>query len=305
MNRLFFLVLCMPAACTQSAEEQWEAHRRAAGVKLDAWDAATRAAFHRLPPCPAPDTTGLRSEALIETPLRIPKAFQPESTTYMHGGQRFRNGDTVIALVNGHFGWASFTGNYGGGGVLPAGCVARLGGRIYMVSETRDSTSFHASAIAVSDTLQVYGDQLFRITAPHSVRGWLLGLLSVRAPVARFPAPWTHFFVNLHMVAIGFDSSRLTWRGDTAEVWLRSQFDEPLGSPNDSTPAITVMDRHILVHCASRTTREIRRLTRDAAGDSVNGHADHAPRYESYRDNSLKPMLTALCTALPKRLRHR
>ena len=301
MNRLLFLVLCMAAACTQSAEEQWEAHRRAAGVKLDAWDAATRAAFHRLPPCPAPDTSELRYPVLVETPLRIPKAFRPESSTFMHGGERFLNGDTLIEAVNGHYGWASFTGHYGGGGVVPDGCVARLGGRIYLVSERRDSAGFHASAVAVSDTIQLYGDRIFHISAPHSVRGWLLGLLGVRAPVAPFPPPWTRFFLNLHLVAIAFDPSRLTWRGDTAEVWLRSQFDEPLRSPKDSSPTMTAMERQVLVHCSSQTTRDIRMLLRDAAGDSLNGHTDEAARYESYRDNSLEPMMTALCTVLPKR----
>ena len=298
MLPLLFIVLCVLAACTKFAEDQADAHRRAAGVMLRAHDEATRAAFQRLPPCPAPDTSGLRYDALIDTPLRIPKAFQRETTSYMHGGERFRKGDTLIEVVNGHYGWASFTGRYDGGGVLPAGCVARLGGRIYMVTETRDSTTFHASAVDVIDTLQVYGDRRLGITAPHSVRGWLLGLLSLRAPAAQFPEPWTGFFRN-HLVATAFDSSRLIWRTDTADVWLRSQYDEPQRSPNDSTQTFTAMDRHLLVHCSSQNARDVRMLMRDAAGDSVNGYTYPAARYVPFREHAFPTLLKDLCTSLP------
>ncbi len=252
-----------------------------------------------LPPCPAPDTSELRHEARSDAPLRIPKAFRPESSSYMHGGKRFRNGDTLIEVVNGHYGWSSFTGQYGGGGVMPAGCVARLGGRIYMVSESRDSTRFYASAVPVSDTVQVYGDRRFGISAPHSVRGWLLGLLRLRAPAPQFAAPWIRFHGNPHLVVTAFDSSRLRWRADTADVWLRSQYDEPLRIPNDSTLPVAGMDRHLLVHCASLTAREMRMLVRDAAGDSVHGTTHPGPQYVPYLEPVFGTLLTDLCTVLP------
>jgi len=176
------LLLCVLSACRKAAVEQGEASVRAARESLERGEVNTRASYERLPSCPRPNldvVSGITQSLSIP----IPSSFTRDTSVhYFHGGMRFRSGDTLVQEVGGHWGWASFTGKYDGGGVLPSGCIARIGGRIYMVSERHDSTGYHAAAMQVDDTVKVYGNLMYDVSARSPVRGWLLSLLSLRAP---------------------------------------------------------------------------------------------------------------------------
>ena len=116
------------------------------------------------------------------------------------------------------------------------------------------------------------------------------------APHAEFPASWTPIFQN-HLVATAFDTSRLVWHGDTADVWFRSQYSEPQRSPSDSTQTFTATDIHVLVHCPSQHARDVRMLVR-AAGDSVNGYTFAAPSWVPFAEHTLNAFLADVCTGL-------
>ena len=183
MNCRIIFLGCLVAACQPTAAQRDMAERRAAGVRLAAYAESTRAAFRRLPTCPPSRASKPAFGPLSIQGVPIPPSFVRDSgVQFAHGGYRFTSGDTIVEIAYGHFGLASFTGRYDGGGKLPSGCVARVGNRTYMVTERVDSSGFRASAVHVADTLQVYGQVLFGIAAPRSVRDWLLALLQHRAP---------------------------------------------------------------------------------------------------------------------------
>ena len=141
---------------------------------------ATRAAFCRLPSCPEPALT-IAGPLVPSWYLAVPESFREDSAAqFAHGGIRHTAGDTTLEQINGHWGLASFTGRYDGGGEVPAGCVARIGRRIYLVSERHDGGRFDATAMEVTDTLDIYGPRAFSVSARQSMRDWLLALLKHR-----------------------------------------------------------------------------------------------------------------------------
>jgi hypothetical protein len=136
-------------------------------------------AFRRLPPCPP--RGGHQAESVVALGgLRLPASFRrdTERTAYMHGGARYRSGDTVAEVLFGHWGLASFTGRHDGRGVLPAGCKARWQHRVYLVTERVRGGRYRAAAIQLSDTGKVYGETLFAVDAPRPVRDFLLQLVA-------------------------------------------------------------------------------------------------------------------------------
>jgi hypothetical protein len=174
------LLLCLLSACRKSPAERREASIRAAGERLERGEANTRAAYQRLPLCPSPNLSAVKGIARSPS-IPIPTSFTRDTTVhYAHGGWRFLRGDTSIAVIRGYWGWASFTGHFDGGGVLPSGCIARIGGRIYMVTERSDTSGYHAAAMQVEDTVRVSGNVLYSVSARSSMRAWLLALLSLR-----------------------------------------------------------------------------------------------------------------------------
>jgi hypothetical protein len=180
MTRLLLLAL-VAIACRPSRTERADARQRAASATLAAYADGTRRAFQRLPACPAVDRYPAAQAS--SSPLPLPPSFAQDSgARFAHGGSRYRSADTVVEVAYGHWGLASFTGQYDGSAPFPAGCVARVGGRIYMMTEAHDSAGFRAAAVEVSDTSAAYGNIYFGASAPRSVRDWLLSLLAVRTP---------------------------------------------------------------------------------------------------------------------------
>ena len=111
----------------------------------------------------------------------MPASFEPDpgAPTYMHGGHRYQSGDTTVEVIYGHWGWSSFTGQYGGGGVVPGGCRATIGQHVYLVTERQDRERFRTAAILLDDTsTRIYGQVLYGVDAPLPPRAFLLQLLS-------------------------------------------------------------------------------------------------------------------------------
>ncbi|HKG90895.1 MAG TPA: hypothetical protein VKA84_03315 [Gemmatimonadaceae bacterium] len=183
---LGFLALTLATGgCNQrraATARRREALALEAGRQLAAASAATRAAFRRLPICtPAPPPAGADTTGWVPAGGgRLPPEFRRDTAgvpLYVHGSMHYRAGDRVFRVIGGHFGWASFTGLYAGGGEVPGGCRARVGALEYLVSRRQDAAGHHAAAIPVSDTVEVRGFRLFELSAPEPPLGLLLQIL--------------------------------------------------------------------------------------------------------------------------------
>ncbi len=182
------LIISTLAGCGPSPEERYEAESRRAGAVLAAQDSAERAAFQRLPACPMPAPYPVsRGDHVQRDGFPIPASFQQDtgSITYMHGGHRYEHGDTTVEVIFGHWGWSTFTGLYGGGGVVPGGCRATIGQHNYLVMERHKNERFDAEAILLDEkSTRVYGQTLYGVEAPHPTRAFLLQLLAARDTTA-------------------------------------------------------------------------------------------------------------------------
>ena len=174
------LVLLALCDCAPSPADRMDAKEREARKPFETEPESTRATFSRLPACPAVDA-GTVIQATVTNGLAVPGSFRRDTGIVLsHGGARFRSGDTDVVTINGHYGLSSFTGRSDGLGEVPDGCSARIGGRVYLVTERFDGRLYWAQAIELTDTSIVYGNVDFVVTAPRSVRRWLLELLAAR-----------------------------------------------------------------------------------------------------------------------------
>jgi hypothetical protein len=116
---------------------------------------------------------------------------------------------------------------------------------------------------------------------------------------ASVPPPWTAFEGGDELVG-AYDPSRLRWRGDTVDVWLRFQHDEPRPLPGGRAGTFSIVETQQAVHCARGTTSDIRMLLRDAAGDSLGGYTAPAPRWIPFAEHGLtQDVFEPLCAVLP------
>lgn len=181
-HHLAALILLL--GCDTSREERLAALRRDAGALPDEYEAGALAAFRRLPACPVtPGASPETSAGLVG--FQVPVSFRRDTgrLSFIHGGARYRGGDTVVEVSFGSWGWSSFTGRHDGSGALPAGCRTKLNGRVYVVSEFVLGERFYASAVPLPDTSRIEGDVVFQVNAPRPVWPFLLQLLAVSKPM--------------------------------------------------------------------------------------------------------------------------
>ena len=98
---------------------------------------------------------------------------------------------------------------------------------------------------------------------------------------------------------LAFDSARVDWRADTADVWVRYQYNEPQRSRNDSTETFNTMDVNLLVHCPSQHARNVRMLMRAATGDSIDGLTYPYASYAPFHQLPSQARLQGVCAVLP------
>ena len=114
----------------------------------------------------------------------------------------------------------------------------------------------------------------------------------------RFARPWTPF-LNGEGIYGAYDAERLRRRGDTVDVWLRFQYDEPQSMPGDAGRTFVVTEVAQTLHCPSARTRDVRMLVRGAAGDSLSGFTAPAPQWLAFAEHPLTDqVLVRLCDAI-------
>lgn len=115
----------------------------------------------------------------------------------------------------------------------------------------------------------------------------------------RFTNPWKLFLAGGDMAA-AYDGARLTWRGDTAHVWVRAQYTEPQRYPGDSTRLYTATEIRLALRCKAGVARTERALVLNAAGDTVAGHAWPAHPWQPFAEHELSAtILGDLCRTMP------
>ena len=177
---LLALTLCV--GCVPSPEKRQRERMKAFEARRDSANKRARANFQRLPPCPS--ALGVvTGDQHTFSGVRLPASFRrDDSVSFDHGGARYRSGDTIVDVTKGAYTWISLTDRYDGSGILPNGCVARIAGQIYLVTEGHDSTRsrFWAFGTAITDTVEVLGCTNIRVRAPRPVRAYVLQLFGIR-----------------------------------------------------------------------------------------------------------------------------
>ena len=120
-------------------------------------------------------------------------------------------------------------------------------------------------------------------------------------PHARFDARWVPFFVTT-AGAGAYDSTRLRFRGDTAEVWMRFQHATPMPLPTDSTDSYTLVQAAANVHCASEQIQDIRMMVGRPDADSLGGYTNDTLVWAPFSGHAMPGwVLSGLCAALSGR----
>jgi hypothetical protein len=189
LRSLAFLTATLAGLTSSVLHAQYDTTSEA-GRRLAESAAGTRAAFRRLAPCPPAPAVAPAVLAMWVTAgdIQLPREFRRDTVNlpqYMHGGVHYRDGRRVVKVIFGHYGWASFTGWYGGRGEVPGGCRAHVGTLEFLVSRRTEGRIHTASAIPILDTLEVRGDIRYEVTAPHAPLELLLQILTTRRAPAR------------------------------------------------------------------------------------------------------------------------
>lgn len=101
---------------------------------------------------------------------------------------------------------------------------------------------------------------------------------AVLPPHAHFPAPWVGL-VGSDSSASAFDPTHLTFAGDTATVWVRTQFPRDLSLGASGPPGVRAIDVSHQVRCAAGRARATGSMVLlGAAGDTLGERVAWDPR---------------------------